>query len=313
MAREEFLWTERYRPRSIDDCILPSAMKKTFKAFVEAGEVPNLLLSGGSGVGKTTVAKAMLNELGHDCIVINGSLNGNIDTLRNEIQNFASSISFTGGRKYVILDEADHLNPQSTQPALRNFMEEFSKNCGFGFTCNMPKRIIEPLHSRTATVNFKITKADKASVAMQIMKRVCFILDSEGVPYDKAAVAGLIKKFFPDWRRVINELQNYAATGRIDSGILVNTAEENLKELMGFLKDRKWDEARKWCGENNDLESTDVMRQIYDQMRDYVKPSSMPGLVVALAKYQYQAAFVADHEINLVACLTEFMVEAEWK
>lgn len=310
---DQYIWTERFRPHRVADVILPDSIKSKFEKYVEDGDIPPLILTGTAGIGKTTLIRAAAEEIGMDTLFINASLYGNIDTLRTDIQDFASTMSFGGKRKLVILDEADYLNPNSTQPALRNFMEEFARNCSFVMTCNNPKRIIAPLHSRASTVNFRITKKELPGVASQIMKRVCFILDTVSVPYDKKVVAALITKHLPDWRRVINELQAYSATGRIDSGILTNTAEESLKELMGFLKDRKWNEARKWVGENSDLEATDIMRQIYDTMADHVKGSSIPALVLILAKYQFQSSFAADQEVNLMACLTEILVEAEWK
>ena len=312
MTQENPLWCERYRPKKIEDCILPADLKATFQKFVDNKHVPNLLLSGGAGVGKTTVAKAMLEELGCDYIVINGSMNGNIDTLRNDILQFASSVSFTGGRKYVILDEADYLNPNSTQPALRNFMEEYSGNCGFILTCNFKNRIIEPLHSRCSVVEFKISKPDLAKLAGQFFKRVESILAGEGVQYDKAVVAEVVKKHIPDWRRVLNELQRYSATGKIDSGILSTFGDEDMKRLIGFLKDKKFLDMRKWVAENSDSD-TAVFRKIYDGMHDYLKPSSVPSVVILLADYQYKAAFCADPEINLCAFLTTLMVEAEWQ
>ena len=313
MIRDDFLWVEKYRPRSIDSAILPSTLKTTFQQFVDQKNVPNLLLTGRAGIGKTTVARAMLEELQCDYIIINGSMNGNIDTLRNEIKDFASSISFSGGRKYVILDEADYLNPNSTQPALRNFMEEYSKNCGFIMTCNFKNKIIEPLHSRCSVVEFKIDKEDKPKMASQFYKRVCNILDQESVQYDQKAVIEVITKFFPDWRRVLNELQRYSATGKIDSGILVNFSEENLKGLVELLKAKNFSEVRKWVAENNDLDQAVFFRKLYDTASQYLKPNSIPQLVITLADYQYKAAFVADHEINILACLTEIMAEGEFK
>lgn len=287
-------------------------MKKTFKAFVEAGEVPNLLLSGGSGVGKTTVAKAMLAELGHDCIVINGSLNGNIDTLRTEIQSFASSISFSGGRKYVILDEADNLNSQSTQPALRNFMEEFSANCGFILTCNYPAKILPALRSRCTEIKFRVLAKDTPKLAMSFFKRAQNVLQAEGVEFDPAALAEVIKVYFPDFRRVLNELQVYGKTGKIDSGILVRLADDNMKTLIGFLKDKNFKEVRKWTADNMDLEMPTIIRTLYDNAYEYVKPATIPVMIVTLSKYQYQHAFVADPEINAVAMFVELMVECEF-
>ena len=309
---EEFLWVEAYRPKTVQDTILPEALKATFQEFVNQGNIPNLLLSGPAGCGKTTIARAMLEELGCDYIVINGSMNGNIDTLRNDIKSFASSVSLSGGRKYVILDEADYLNANSTQPALRNFMEEFSKNCGFILTCNFKNRIIEPLQSRCSVIDFKISKKEMPQLALQFMKRVAGILDQRGVEYDKAVVAEVIKKHFPDWRRVLNELQRYSATGRIDSGMLANLQEASFKSLIGFLKDRDFTSMRKWVGENIDSDSTAIFRALYDSAYEHMEKNSVPQLVIILAKYQYQAAFVADHEINLVSCLTAFMIECKF-
>ena len=313
MICDDFLWVEKYRPRTIDSAILPSTLKTTFQQFVDQKNVPNLLLTGRAGVGKTTVARAMLEELQCDYIIINGSMNGNIDTLRSEIKDFASSISFSGGRKYVILDEADYLNPNSTQPALRNFMEEYSRNCGFILTCNFKNKIIEPLHSRCSVVEFKIDKEDKPKMASQFYKRVCNILDQETVQYDQKAVIEVITKFFPDWRRVLNELQRYSATGKIDSGILVNFSEENLKGLVELLKAKNFTEVRRWVAENNDLDQAVFFRKLYDTASQYLKPNSIPQLVITLADYQYKAAFVADHEINILACLTEIMAEGDFK
>ena len=313
MIRDDFLWVEKYRPTTIDSTILPADLKATFQQFVDQKNVPNLLLTGRAGVGKTTVARAMLEELQCDYIIINGSMNGNIDTLRSEIKDFASSISFSGGRKYVILDEADYLNPNSTQPALRNFMEEYSRNCGFILTCNFKNKIIEPLHSRCSVVEFKIDRDDKPKMASQFYKRVCNILDQESVQYDQKAVIEVITKFFPDWRRVLNELQRYSATGKIDSGILVNFSEESLKGLVELLKVKNFTEVRRWVAENNDLDQAVFFRKLYDTASQYLKPNSIPQLVITLADYQYKAAFVADHEINILACLTEIMAEGDFK
>ena len=313
MIRDDFLWVEKYRPKTVAEAILPDSLKTTFQQFVDQGNIPNLLLTGRAGVGKTTIARAMLDQLGCDSIIINGSMSGNIDTLRNEIREFASNISFSGGRKYVILDEADYLNPNSTQPALRNFMEEYSRNCGFILTANYRNRIIDPLHSRCSVVEFKIDKEDKPEMAKQFYKRVCGILDKEGVKYDTKAVVEVIKKFFPDWRRVLNELQRYSATGSIDTGILVNLAEDNLKILVALLKAKSFSEVRKWVGENNDIDQTTFFRKLYDTASDYLKPNSIPMLVMTIADYQYKAAFVADHEINILACLTEIMAEGDFK
>jgi DNA polymerase III delta prime subunit len=311
--RDDFLWVEKYRPRTIEDAILPAELKETFQKFIDQGNIPNLILAGSAGVGKTTVARAMLEQLGCDYIVINGSMNGNIDTLRNDILNFASSISLSGGRKYVILDEADYLNANSTQPALRNFMEEFSRNCGFILTCNFRNRIIEPLHSRCSVVDFKISKNDLARLAGGFFKRASWILDNEGVVYDKAVVAEVVKKHFPDFRRVLNELQRYSATGRIDTGILTNMTEVSVKQLLSMMKEKDFSSIRKWVGENSDVDQNVVMRRLYDTASEYLSPSQIPMLVLIISKYQYQAAFAADHEINLTACLAEMMMELDIK
>jgi DNA polymerase III delta prime subunit len=310
--REEFIWAQKYRPQTVQDTILPDDIKQTFQDFVDQKNIPNLLLSGSSGCGKTTIAKAMLEELGCDYIVINGSLNGNIDTLRNEILTFASSVSFTGGRKYVILDEADYLNPNSTQPSLRNFMEEYSSNCGFILTCNYPNKIIKELQGRCSIIEFKIQKKDLPKLAQQFMKRVCQILTAENIEYDKLVVAEVIKKYIPNWRRVLNELQRYSSSGKIDDGILSNFSEITLGKLVGYLKEKDFTSARKWVAENSDTDVSTIYRRFYDVASDYVEKSSVPMLVLILAKYQYQSAFAIDQEINLMACLTECMMELEY-
>tara|TARA_R110000796_G_scaffold3035_5_gene11561 strand:- start:480 stop:1418 length:939 start_codon:yes stop_codon:yes gene_type:complete len=310
---EEFLWVEKYRPHTLDDVILPSETKKIFQQFVDQENIPNLLLSGSAGVGKTTVAKAMLDMLGADYIVVNGSLSGNIDTLRNEIMNFATTVSFSEGRKYVILDEADYLNPQSTQPALRNFMEEYSKNCGFILTCNFKNRIISPLQSRCSTVDFTYTKSDAPKLAGEFFKRVCKILELEQVPYEKPVVAEIIQKFYPDWRKVLNELQKYSATGKIDTGMLANSTEESFAALIGLLKEKNFSGMRKWVAMNVDSDPTALMRKIYDRSTEKLKPNSIPQLVLLIADYQYKAAFVSDQEVNLVAFLTQMMADCEFK
>jgi DNA polymerase III delta prime subunit len=311
--KDEFLWTQLYRPRKIEDCILPKSLKDTFQEFVKQGNVPNLLLCGTQGTGKTTVARALCEELGFDVLEINGSMNGGIDTLRNEIKNFASTISFSGSRKAVILDEADYLNAQSTQPALRNFMEEFSKNCAFILTCNFKNRIIEPLHSRCSVIEFKIPQKEKQSLAAQFYKRVLHILKEENIEFEPAVVAQLITTHFPDWRRVLNELQRYSATGKIDTGILTNLKDESFKVLIDALKERNFNSMRKWVGENSDTEPSAFFRKFYDSAHNYMTAKSIPPLVLLLAKYQYQAAFVADQEINTSAFLTEIMIDAEWQ
>lgn len=305
-------WVEKYRPAKIDDCILPEHLKTTFQQFVDNDFIPNLLLVGGPGVGKTTVAKAMINQLGADFMIINGSMNGGIDTLRNEIQLYASSMSFSGGRKYIILDEADYLTP-NTQAALRNFMEEFSKNVSFILTCNFKNRIIEPLHSRCSVVDFKIDKQSLGHLAKGFMQRLMFILDNEGVTYEKPVIAEMIKKFFPDWRRIINECQRYSATGKIDTGILTNFDEGVYKILVEKLKNRDFDGMRKWVAENSDVDTTHLIRKLYDTMDDVLNPQSKGVCVLTLAKYQYQASHVADQEVNTVAMMTELMMECEFR
>tara|TARA_R110000822_G_scaffold52235_7_gene135333 strand:+ start:3298 stop:4248 length:951 start_codon:yes stop_codon:yes gene_type:complete len=312
--RDEFVWCQKYRPRTIDDCILPKLMKDTFSEFVSIGDIPNLLFSGSAGTGKTTVARALCEELGVDYILINGSESGNIDTLRNDIRNFASGVSFTnsGKRKIVILDEADYLNPSSTQPALRGFIEEFSQNCGFILTCNFKNRIIEPIHSRCSVVDFRFTKKDIPKLALQFLKRTIDILNNEGVTYNEKVLVELITKHFPDFRRILNELQKYSVSGEIDAGILTNISEKSIKDLMGFLKDKNWRDMRKWVVHNLDSDPSRVFRLIYDGLFESVKPQSVPKAVITLADYQYKAAFVADAELNMVACLTELMVELEY-
>lgn len=312
-VKEQFLWVEKYRPKTIADTILPEELKATFQQFVDQKNIPNLILSGSAGVGKTTVARAMLEELECDYIVINGSMNGNIDTLRNEILNFASSVSLSGGRKYVILDEADYLNANSTQPALRNFMEEFSRNCGFILTCNFKNRIIEPLHSRCSVVDFKLSKSASAKLAAQFFKRVEKILSNESIEYDRAVVAEVITKFFPDWRRVLNELQRYASTGKIDSGILGNIKDLEINSVYKLLKEKDFTSLRKWVAENVDIEQTEVFRRLYESADQYMTANSVPQLVLILSKYQYQAAFVADPEINIISCFTEILINCEFK
>jgi DNA polymerase III delta prime subunit len=310
---EEFLWVEKYRPKSVEETILPVELKSVFQQFVDQGNIPNLILAGSAGVGKTTIARAMLEQLGCSYIMINGSLDRNIDTLRNQIADFASTLSLVGGRKYVILDEADYLNSNSTQPALRNFMEEYSKNCGFILTCNYKNRIIPALHSRCSVVDFKISKKDMAKLAMQFMKRTNVILNTEGIKYESAVVAEVIQKYFPDWRRVLNELQRYSATGAIDTGILAGMKDLSINDLIGLLKDKNFTGIRKWCADNIDNDQHTIYRSIYDKCSEFVKPETVPYLVMILAKYQYQAAFAANPEINMVACLTEIMMECSFQ
>lgn len=309
---EDFLYVEKYRPKTIKETILPDNLKNTFQQFVDQKQIPNLLLVGPPGCGKTTVARAMLEELNCDYIVINGSLNGNIDTLRNEIMQFASTVSFTGGRKYIILDEADYLQVNSTQPALRNFMEEYSRNCGFILTCNFKNRIIDPLQSRCSVVEFRIPKNEIPVLAAQFLKRTIHILDMEGVKYDKAVISQLIKKHFPDWRRILNEIQRYSANGTIDTGILADLSQLTFKTLFRLLKEKDFTHLRAWVAENNDIESSVLFRSLYDHANEYIHKDSIPQLVLILAKYQYQQSFVADTEINIIACLVEIMVDVKF-
>lgn len=310
---ENFLWVEKYRPHTLADCVLPDELKDTFQKFIDNNNVPNLLLSGGAGVGKTTVAKAILDTIGSDYIVVNGSLHGNIDTLRTEIMNFATTVSFSEGRKYVILDEADYLNPQSTQPALRNFMEEYSKNCGFILTCNFKNRIIDPLHSRCSVIDFVFPKKLAPKLAGDFFKRVKEILDTEQVRYDEKVLAEIIQRHFPDWRRVINELQRYSVNGIIDTGLLANSSQNAFNTLISLLKEKRFSDMRKWVAENIDSDPTSIMRQLYDYSSTKVDPKSIPTLVLLIGEYQYKAAFVADQEINLVAFLTQVMAEVQFK
>lgn len=310
---KNYLWVEKYRPDTIQKCILSSQLKDTFQQFVDDEHIPNLLLSGGPGVGKTTVAKAMLNQIGATHMMINGSEESGIDVLRNKIKNFASTVSFDTNRKFVILDEADYLNPQSTQPALRGFIEEFHKNCGFILTCNFKNRIIEPLHSRCSVVEFRIPNEEKPKLAAQFFKRITDILEEENVKFNPKAVAGIIEKFFPDWRRCLNELQRYSASGEIDAGILVNISDENLKEMTGFLKEKEFGNMRKWVANNLDNDPARIYRKIYDTLYERLEPASVPQLVLIIADYQYKSAFVADQEINLLACMTEIMSNVRFK
>jgi len=310
---ETFLWVEQYRPKDIESCVLPNNLKDTLTEFVSEGNLPNLILSGGPGVGKTTAAKAMLEQIGATYMMINGSEESGIDVLRTKIKNFASTVSLEGGRKYIILDEADYLNPQSTQPALRGFMEEFHKNCGFILTCNYKNRIIQPLHSRCSTIDFTIPKTEKPTLAKQFMARTINILDENKIRYENRVIAEVINKHFPDWRRVLNELQRYSVSGTIDAGILVNISETNIKNLMEGMKKKEFTNVRKWVVDNLDNDPSRLFRKLYDNLYNYVDNGSIPHVVVILAEYQYKAAFVADQEINLMACLTEIMGAAKFK
>ena len=309
-----FLWVEKYRPQKIDDCVLPESLKNTFKEYISHGELPNFLFTGTAGVGKTTVAKALCNEVGAEYIMINGSDEGRyIDTLHTVVKGFATTVSLTNAKKVVIIDEADYMNAQSVQPALRNFIEEYSNNCRFIFTCNFKNRIIEPIHSRCSVIDFKIDQRDRQTIAAQFFKRASQILRAENIEFDQKVVAELITKHFPDYRRIINELQRYSVSGKIDSGILVNVSEESFKTLVSAMKQKDFTEVRKWIGKNSDTDTTSLFRQLYDTCNSTLEPASIPSLVLILADYQYKAAFVADHELNNMAAMTEIMAQCKFK
>ena len=311
----DFIWVEKYRPKTIDECILPESIKKTFREFLSQGEIPNLLLAGPPGIGKTTVAKALCSELGVDYYVINGSDEGRfLDTVRNQAKNFASTVSLTSESKHkvIIIDEADNTT-SDVQLLLRANIETFYKNCRFIFTCNYKNKIIEPLHSRCSVVDFNIGRQDKPSIAANFFKRITNILEKEKVNFDKKVVAELINKYFPDWRRVLNECQRYSASGTIDTGILAVISDTHVKDLIGFLKNKEFPNVRKWIVQNLDNDTNAILRNVYDSIYEYMKPQSVPEAVLIIAKYQYQSAFVADQEINLLAALTEIMCNCEFK
>lgn len=309
---EQVLWVEKYRPNKVEDCILPDSIKATFQEYVNQKQIPNLLLAGSAGVGKTTIAKALCNEVGCDWLMINGSDENGIETLRVKIKNYASSMSFSGGRKVVIIDEADYLNANSIQPALRGAIEEFSSNCSFIFTCNYKNRIIEPLHSRCAVIDFK-SNGNKKALMAQLFKRVIWILEQENISYDKEVVATLISKYFPDNRRILNELQRYSTSGKIDAGILSSVSDINISGLVKSLKEKNFSDAKRWVANNIDNDPIRIYRKIYDSMYDVLNPNCIPQIVLLISRYQYQQAFSADAEINLMAFVVEMMVEAEFK
>ena len=309
----DILWVEKYRPKLVDQCVLPDNTQKVFSEIVEKGEIPNLLLTGSPGIGKTTIAKALCNQLECDWLMINGSDEGRmIDTLRTTITNFASTVSLSGGKKVLIIDEADYMNPESVQPAMRGSIEQFAKNCRFIFTCNFKNRIIPALHSRCSVVDFKIKKDDKPLLAQKFLSIATGILDKESVKYKPDVIAQLIMKHFPDFRRVLNELQKHAVGGTIDENILTQASEENLKELFVALKKKDFNTMRKWVAENIDNDHVRLYRQIYDSLYSKFAKPSIPQAVLTIAEYSYKAAFVADQEVNMVACLTELMMECEF-
>ena len=309
---ESFLWVEKYRPTTVNDCILPERLKKSFQEYVNRKEIPNLMLTGSAGVGKTTVAKAMCDEIGVNHLYINASENRGIDVLRTTIRNYASTISLSGGKKVIILDEADYMTPDA-QAAMRGAIEEFAENCTFIFTCNFKSKLIDAIHSRCSVIDFALRNDEKKEMAAQLFKRLQFILTQEKIAYDKAVLAKIVEKFFPDYRRTLNELQRYGASGSLDAGIVAQLSDiRKISDLVKHLKEKNFGEMRKWCVANSDIEPARIYRKIYDGLYEYMKPHSIPQAVVTIGKYQYQSAFVADQEINLVACLTELMVDCEY-
>jgi len=311
MSITHILWAEKYRPKTVEECILPERLKHPFSEYVRNSTIPNLLLAGGAGVGKTTIAKAMCNQIGCDFIVINGSDESGIETFRTKIKNYASSMSLAGGRKVIIIDEADYLNPNSTQPALRNAMEEFAGNCSFIFTCNFKNKIIEPLHSRCSVVEFSLKGDEKQKMAAMFFERVQNILKAENITYDKRVLAEFVKKFFPDFRRIINELQRYSQFGKIDTGILAHLGDVEIAEVIQYMKDKDYGSLRRWVA-SHELDPQSFYRKIYNSLYDVLKKESIPQAVVIIADYQYKQAFVADQEINTMAALTELMLQCEF-
>lgn len=310
----QIIWSEKYRPLTIDDCVLPDNLKKDFTSIRDSGKLPHLLLAGPAGTGKTTVAKALCKEMGIDVYYINASLNGNIDTLRTEIVRYASTVSLSGSsHKAIILDEADYLNPNSTQPALRGVTQEFASVCSFIFTCNFPNKIIEPLHSRCKTYNFQYKSKEKPKLAKQIYSRIISILDQEGVDYKKDVVTQLVLKYFPDFRKMINEIQAFSSSGTLDESVLLTFDTINIDQLASAMADKDFSKMRKWVVQNVDNDVPMILRKIYDTVEDYMEPDSIPLAIVHLADGQYKSAFVADQEINLVATLTNLMAECDWK
>ena len=311
--RDHILWVEKYRPKTIDDCILPPSLKGIFKGIVKSGDIPHLLLAGPAGVGKTTVARALCSELDATYIVINASDDRNIETLRVTVKQFASAISFDGKRRVVILDEADYLNPQTFQPALRGVMEEFSKNCSFILTCNYKNKLIEPIHSRCAVKDFRITKDDRKGIIENIYKRVVKILESEKIEYEGKVLANLVVKHFPDFRRILNELQSFSKiNGKIDEGVLGATGELNFTKLYAALREKNFNDVRAWAADNSDNDPSRVYRKLYDGLKDQLESKSLPQSILILADYEFKAAFSVDPEINLLACLIQIMVDCRF-
>ena len=310
---KQYLWVEKYRPKTIEECILPDSIKQSFRDMLSHEESQNLLLSGGAGVGKTTIARALCSELNADYLLLNCSEEGGIDTLRVKIRNFASTVSLSGGKKIVILDEFDYANANSMQPALRGFIEEFSANCRFILTCNFKNRIIEPLHSRCSVIEFNTNKKQLATLARDFMSRLQDILDKQGIKYNNKVIANLIMRYAPDWRRVINECQRYSASGEITPDILIDMSDQNVAQLISYLKTKDFKKMRSWVTNNSDVDSAVIFRKIYDSLYDYAEGQSIPSIILILADYQYKAAFVSDRELNIVACLTEIMASSQWK